>query len=855
MAKVTICLSREKRVQRWVRLAGWVLLGLAVAAVAVIVPVGAFRAHTNAEFNRWIGWAAIAAVPLTALGVLLLVLDKLARKPERSSPTEIADSLAARLRAQWTAEAVISGLNDPYPLPVSWTAADPPLAGDWKALTKLVTIGPAWSAAAHEAWATKAEDLAGGGARRLADVLATVPTGRLVVLGEPGTGKTMLMVGLVLDLLHPDRRSSGGVVPVLATLASWDPVSQDLHGWLGAMLITDYPDLAAAAPHGSVGCNRFEALLAEGLILPILDGLDEIPEAVRPMAITRINRELRPGEGVVITCRTEQYQAALRPQEGQGAVLRAGAVQLSSLEYGEVAAYLRTDAGPAEGRWEFLDTLDNGSPVRQALATPLMAGLARTIYNPRPGELVGALPDPADLCSPAFGERAAVESRLLDAFIPAAYRHAPACRWTAQNAERWLVFLARHLERTIGIPDLAWWQVRQAAPRTPFRFVFGLGYAFLVGLMFGLAVGLKTELKYGFVTGLMVGFFLGLGPEDEQHPPVAQRIMAGFENGFVFGLVAGLVTGLVTGLAGGLAGGLAFGLVFGLWGALGGGTRPGEWETKLVYALVYGVLYAVVFGLVFGLVYGLVFGLRPGLIAGLVFGLAFGFWAGFSAWLGARLGPRVYLVSGLVFGLAFGLVLGLGFGLKPGLVAGLGFGLAFGLGCALGGGFGLGLRPGLGLGNVVNPADMREDLANAASPQAALARDKRAALLFMLKTGLITGLAFGFVAGFVFGLMYGLEPGLVSGLGTGLVSGLIYGLFFSGTEMAWPSYILTRGWLASHHHLPWSLMSFLADAHRRGLLRQAGAVYQFRHIELQRRLAIRDQTPTPQSSTQRSARS
>jgi hypothetical protein len=35
-------------------------------------------------------------------------------------------------------------------------------------------------------------------------------------------------------------------------------------------------------------------------------------------------------------------------------------------------------------------------------------------------------------------------------------------------------------------------------------------------------------------------------------------------------------------------------------------------------------------------------------------------------------------------------------------------------------------------------------------------------------------------------------------------------------------------------------MGFLADAHQRGVLRQAGAVYQFRHIELQRRLANRD---------------
>ncbi|MFI6358668.1 hypothetical protein ACIBJF_40075 [Streptomyces sp. NPDC050743] len=32
-------------------------------------------------------------------------------------------------------------------------------------------------------------------------------------------------------------------------------------------------------------------------------------------------------------------------------------------------------------------------------------------------------------------------------------------------------------------------------------------------------------------------------------------------------------------------------------------------------------------------------------------------------------------------------------------------------------------------------------------------------------------------------------------------------------------------------------MAFLDDAHRRGVLRQAGAVYQFRHARLQEQLA------------------
>ncbi len=100
-------------------------------------------------------------------------------------------------------------------------------------------------------------------------------------------------------------------------------------------------------------------------------------------------------------------------------------------------------------------------------------------------------------------------------------------------------------------------------------------------------------------------------------------------------------------------------------------------------------------------------------------------------------------------------------------------------------------------------------------------------------------------AGLVAGLATGLATGLVAGnalqfvvLGVAVVTGL-WG-WANMFQTAWPSYMLTAGWLAFHHHLPWSLMSFLSDAHRRGVLRQAGAVYQFRHIELQHRLANRD---------------
>jgi len=100
-----------------------------------------------------------------------------------------------------------------------------------------------------------------------------VPTGRLVVLGEPGSGKTVLVLRLVLDLLG--RRRSGDPVPVLVSAASWDPTVSGPYGWLAGQLALSYPSLAGTADPGSVS-RRFRMLIDSGLIVPVLDGLDEI---------------------------------------------------------------------------------------------------------------------------------------------------------------------------------------------------------------------------------------------------------------------------------------------------------------------------------------------------------------------------------------------------------------------------------------------------------------------------------------------------------------------------------------------------------------------------------------------------
>jgi NACHT domain len=297
--------------------------------------------------NPWLIWGLVA--------LLALVTAVLAVRSQRSAAgdlplPEVADQLAVEVQVQWLAEAAHRRLNDPYALPVAWVPADPDVVEDWAAIT---TSAQSWPGdpPTPTRWAAGPAGLAGRGGN-LAAVLAGVPTGRLVVLGEAGAGKTMLLVRLLLDLLA--RRNPSGPVPVLLPLAAWNPDEQDLHAWIAERLILDHPRLAAPAAGGD---SRVQALLDRRLLLPILDGLDELPEARRGVALARINQALRPWEGVVVASRLAAWRQAVQPPNDAPVWLRGAAgITLAALDPGDVAAWLgetrvASRRRPAGRRW------------------------------------------------------------------------------------------------------------------------------------------------------------------------------------------------------------------------------------------------------------------------------------------------------------------------------------------------------------------------------------------------------------------------------------------------------------------------------------------------------------------------
>jgi MFS family permease len=264
-----------------------------------------------------------------------------------------------------------------------------------------------------------------------------------------------------------------------------------------------------------------------------------------------------------------------------------------------------------------------------------------------------------------------------------------------------------------------------------------------------------------------------------------------------------------------------------------GNTLPRRTQI-LAGALTYGLAYALAYGLV-----GLVVGPPGWLVTGLVYGIAGMVGGGLALGLAhdehkpahiqphlpgqrtkARKGLRVGLVVGLLLGTAYGVLIGLGNGRQVGLVYGAIFGLTIGLVS--------------GIGIIVGLATPR-DVKTAASPIDLLASDRKNTIRQLLVAIGVIGTVFAVAVAFFLGVVLG----VVNGVALGVAFGAVAGLGFN----AWGWWlVLARIWLPLTGRLPWQVLTFLDDAYQRGVLRQAGAVYQFRHARLQDHLTQTFQT-------------
>ena len=617
-------------------------------------------------------------------------------------PVEAAAQRLGRLvLAQWQEEAALRGLYDPVPIPVAWRAS-PGAYGDHLHLS-----GSAEGSAA---------DL-GAFARAFTGLRQQ----RLVMLGGAGSGKTTLAVLLVIELLRTTQQ--GNAVPVLLSLASWRPRTEHLATWLERQLCREYPFLDTATARTLIGAQR---------VLPVLDGLDELPAPDRPEALRALNSALGAGGSLVLTCRTSDYAEAL----ASASVLRGAAVvQAEPLTAEAVADHLLEASTPQHAhRWTPLTaelTRDPGGPLARALSVPLLLWLCRVVHqDPRTR--------PADLVDrrrfPTFD---AVEHHLLDALVPAVYPSGPQAppqpgrktppRRPSDQAQRCLSTLATRLTRT-GSQDIAWWQlyapsrrlVKAGVASLPLWLVAVLSYPmFSLDSMDGDAYGPTLIIYMGCIFN---GFFV---PRLQPDAPGAVRLRSNvgsllsksiFPMGWLMVLISGVSVAASTQRA---AGGAASVVVF-----------------------VAATLAAVV---------------------------------------------DLLAVTWLMVGAA-----------------------------------------------------ARVDPDEASTPRTSLALSWRRTLTAAGTLALMVApfVAVPVVADAVAGHFpySGPPPSIAPALGLAGFAAVIT-VVLALVASPWAGYLATRTSLAARRRLPWRLAGFLSDARRRGVLRQVGSVYQFRHAKLRDRLA------------------
>lgn len=419
--------------------------------------------------------ASIGLCSLAVSGVSLYLQLR-----SHASPEVTAARLARRVAAQWRDELVVRGID--RPLVTRWSVLAAPSGSGAGRVLRFRAQGDI----------TDVE-------RRWREL--TEP--RLVVLGEPGAGKTSLVITLVAALAR--EHVAGMPVPVLLNLAAWR--TDSLQDWMDAEIARQY----------QLPSKAVRSLFAHGWLLPVLDGLDEVPVERGPMALEALSRWAGTDRACVVTCRTTEFEQAV---EKLGERLNfAAVVEMVPISPADVATYLTTNSSSSE-RWRpVIDhvTARPDSPLARSLTTPLMAYLTRTAYR-EPST------DPAHLVT--LGSSRAIEAHLFNSYLPAVYGPRPWAtagpRYTARQAHRWLTTIAT-LSRYVAF---------QRGTPTSGRAVFGrlavslllsaLGVKFLMGfsaadtlgviglvvISFTLASALVGRISWGAMRWAHLGIFV-----------------------------------------------------------------------------------------------------------------------------------------------------------------------------------------------------------------------------------------------------------------------------------------------------------------------------------------------------------
>jgi hypothetical protein len=310
-----------------------------------------------------------------------------------------------------------------------------------------------------------------------------------------------------------DAARANEPVPVRVNAAGWDG-QQDFTRWLIVRLGDDY----------RLRPNVAREMVKRGLILPVIDGLDEMDtDSAGPRAralLDRLNRAPWRDRPVVVMCRTTEF-AELTQLRGDNGLHGGTTLTLQPLATGTVSEYLsahQDETGTGHPGWTQVITHITDHPdgaLATCMRNPWMLGLTATALHHTP-----SYRRPTDLLPPKQPSATCCSLLRSSPRSPPRTKANHTATTPKPTSKKWMRSLARCLQRrrddgrngtAIRLDEI--WEI---AGTGRIRILHGLTFGLLVGLVFkflfdlGLSyTSLLTDVV-GFVVGLTVGSMLGL---------------------------------------------------------------------------------------------------------------------------------------------------------------------------------------------------------------------------------------------------------------------------------------------------------------------------------------------------------
>ncbi|HMI89334.1 MAG TPA: protein kinase, partial [Polyangiaceae bacterium] len=304
----------------------------------------------------------------------------------------------------------------------------------------------------------------------------------LLVTGGPGSGKTTQMLLLARDLLNGETRSA----PVIFTLSTWQG-AVSLGDWMLAELYSKYHVPRALGA----------AWIAEGRILPLLDGLDEMKANQRASCVKAINAFIDASNqtlpGLVVSCRLAEYREIHEK-------LTVGiAVRLHDLATNSVVEYLRRYANHADKQRLLLD-----EELVGLLRTPLILNLMATLDAQVVAAMAGAAEQPDRLAQLWDAHIKRMVTRSGKRRLPMAHDEFLA---TLQSLA---LAMKRQNQTIFQLDDLQPSALRDRTSHVLYFLGSRMGAAAVLGAGLVLTLGLTPLDNMGFRADLAFGAALGL---------------------------------------------------------------------------------------------------------------------------------------------------------------------------------------------------------------------------------------------------------------------------------------------------------------------------------------------------------